>query len=155
MRENKLSIILTVFLLIMIGLNISLFIINNSEKEFVAPSFDESVKIGLPNVQNITDNLIDAYSRYKFYVNPEPIFQNNKLLVNFTSFDDNKVWLKLRVYCNEKIVGETDLIKPNEYIDYLEIENCSNEKISYEIMSYQYDTYYSEGVVKLNTSIKK
>lgn len=155
MKENKLSIILGIILVIMIVSCIFTYISQSSKNEFVKPEFDKNIKEGLPNIDDINEKKVDAYGRYSFYINPSPVLNDNRLLINFTSFKDNNVWLKLRVYCSSKKIGETGLIKANEYLEEIEIEECDDAKISYEVMSYQIDTYFSEGVVKLNTTLSK
>ena len=68
------------------------------------------------------------------------------------------MWLKLRVLDQQnRIIGETGLIKPNEYVKTIKFDAAipSDAKVKLKVMAYQPETYYSEGSIVLNTRIAK
>ena len=76
------------------------------------------------------------------------------LLLYFTNDGGNLVYLKVRIYKDDKIIGESDLIKPGEYIEYVNVNNVrKDDTVLIKVMSYNMNNYYSEGVVKLNVEI--
>ena len=80
----------------------------------------------------------------------------SKAVVYFTNAEENSVYLKLRVLDEEgNILGETGLLKPGEYVKGVELDKdpSAETTISLKIMSYEPDTYMSEGSVVLKTTI--
>ena len=53
------------------------------------------------------------------------------------------------------MLGETGLIKPNEYVKYVTLSKTLEvgTKIKLKIMGYEPHTYYSAGAASLNTQI--
>ena len=79
-----------------------------------------------------------------------------KAVVYFTNAEENSVYLKLRVLDEDgNILGETGLLKPGEYVEGVELGETfsAGTTISLKIMSYEPDTYMSEGSVVLKTTI--
>ena len=124
--------------------------------EFVPPSFDGSATVGTPVVADVLGwQELDA-KVYKVGVCGKVILTGDSADVWLTNPPSNAVWLKLRVL-DEKgnILGETGLIKPNEYVRSVVLDRIpqTDTPIALKIMAYQPDTYYSEGTVTLNTTI--
>lgn len=74
----------------------------------------------------------------------------------FYSPADNNALLKLRIYdSQEKVIAETGLIKPGEYLQTVEFNRAlaDDEAISMKIMAYVPETYASAGAVSLNTVV--
>ena len=94
---------------------------------------------------------------YNIYIDANPkINNNNKLTINFISLKENNVWIKIRVLnTNKKIVAESGLIKPGEYLKNIKLNKKlnSNDNITYEIIGYEIETYLSAGTVKLKTKV--
>jgi len=75
--------------------------------------------------------------------------------VYFTNDDGNKVWLKLRILDeNDNILGETGLLKPNEYVKSITLDPPPEpgDSLNLKIMAYEPETYFSAGVVVVNTN---
>lgn len=154
--KNKLTIILSVIfiLLIMLIVFFSIRIIN--KKEFVKPGFDINAKAGIPNVENIDEKILEINDGYKFYIEPNPVFINNQLQVNFVSLKENTVLLKIRILDeNKNILGESGILKPGEYVKHIKINKKieKNTKLTYLIMGYEKESYMSAGTVTLNTKV--
>lgn len=126
--------------------------------EFVPPAFDENAVIGTPEVP---DGL--GYSApwqegmaYRFAVCGNVTIEGKQALVYFTNPAENDTWTKLRIYDESgNVLGETGLIKPGEYVQYVALEKSLpvGTAIKLKIMGYEPDTYTSAGAVVLNTAI--
>ena len=127
-----------------------------SQNIFIPPSFDDEAVVGQPIVpENLGWEEIDTGS-FQVSVCGIIISEEKSADVWLTNPESNYVWIKMRVLDNEnRIIGETGLIKPGEYVQtvYLDEEVENADEITIKIMSYQPDTYYSEGVVTLKTNI--
>lgn len=125
---------------------------------FVPPAFDSTAVAGTPEVP---EGL--GYSApfqegmaYRFAVCGNALMDGKRALVYFTNPAENNTWTKLRVYDeNGNVMGETGLIKPGEYVQYvmLDKELSPGTPIKLKIMGYEPDTYLSAGSVVLNTQI--
>lgn len=156
MKEKKKVIILTGVLLLLI-LIIALLSINiKNKKTFVKPKFDSSVLTEIPENINYEDKTINISENYDVYINGMPNIEDNNLIVDFISLKDNNVWIKLRILDEtEKIIAESGLIRPGEYLKSVKLNKKvkREDKITYMIIGYEVDTYLSAGTVKLNTRI--
>ena len=126
--------------------------------EFTPPPFDSSAVVGFPAVPDgLGWQELDA-KVYKAGICGKFIPKGNTADVWLTNPESNTVWLKVRVL-DEKgnTLGETGIIKPGEYVQSVELDNVpkAGKPIVLKIMSYQPDTYYSEGAVSLNTTISE
>ena len=155
MKNKSTYMLLWILLLLFILIGGCLFSINQKQK-FVEPDFEEKVKNGMPQVENIDESLIEIADGYEFYVAPIPLIADQSLVVNFSSIDGNNVWIKLRILDkNGKIIGESGLLKPGQYIEKLPLKDKINvgDEITYVIMGYEIDSYLSAGTVSLKTKV--
>ena len=126
--------------------------------EFTPPPFDAAAVIGSPSVPDgLGWQELDAQA-YIVGICGKFIPNGNTADVWLTNPVSNTVWLKVRVL-DEKgnILGETGLVRPGEYVQFVELDNVpkAGTPIVLKIMAYQPDTYYSEGAVSLNTAISE
>ena len=126
--------------------------------EFTPPPFDSSAVVGTPAVPDgLGWQELDAQA-YIVGICGKFIPNGNTADVWLTNPVSNTVWLKVRVL-DEKgnILGETGLVRPGEYVQFVELDNVpkAGTPIVLKIMAYQPDTYYSEGAVSLNTAISE
>ena len=126
--------------------------------EFTPPPFDTAAVIGSPAVpDDLGWQELDA-KVYKVGVCGKFIPKGNTADVWLTNPVSNTVWLKVRVL-DEKgnALGETGLVRPGEYVQSVALDNVPKvgTPIVLKIMAYQPDTYYSEGAVSLNTTIRE
>ena len=61
----------------------------------------------------------------------------------------------MRILKDEKVVGETGLLKPGEYIKEVKLDKSlkKDDEITLKVMGYEPDTYYSAGSISLNTKV--
>ena len=159
-KQNIQVIVLAaVFAVAVIIMIVALFAPKEAERgEFVPPTFDASAVEGTPEVP---EGL--GYSApfqegmaYRFAVCGNVLMDDRQALVYFTNPAENETWTKLRIYDESgNVLGETGLIKPGEYVQYVELDKelTPGTPIKLKIMGYEPDTYLSAGSVALNTQI--
>ena len=132
----------------------------DNDAEFVPPPFENEAVAGIPNVPDGLgySELWQEGMTYRFSVCGNVVMDGADATVYFTNPSVNDVWLKLRVLDkNGKILGETGLIKPGEYVESVTLcrEIEEGTAIVLKIMGYEPETYHSVGAVSLKTSISK
>lgn len=126
--------------------------------EFIPPPFEDAAMQGIPDVPEelqYSSPYRDGMA-YRFSVCANVKMDGSKAVVYFTNAEENSVYLKLRVLDKDgNILGETGLLKPGEYVKGVELDKdpSAETTISLKIMSYEPDTYMSEGSVILKTEI--
>ena len=131
----------------------------STNAEFVPPEFDINAESGIPEVPEEYgwSEIYQDGMNFRVGINKKIINTNNQADVYLYNNESNSVWLKLRVLDEDgRILGETGLIKPGEYIKTVTFTTSvyDGEKVKLKIMSYQPETYYSEGSIILNTNIQ-
>lgn len=159
-QQNKqVAVLAAVFAVAVIIMIVALSVPKKAERgEFVPPAFDSSAVTGIPEVP---EGL--GYSApfqegmaYRFAVCGNVLMDGKQALVYFTNPAENETWTKLRIYDESgNVLGETGLIKPGEYVQYVELDKelTPGTPIKLKIMGYEPDTYLSAGSVVLNTQI--
>ena len=159
-KQNKnVTVLAAVFAVALIIMIVALAVPKEAERgEFVPPAFDSSAVTGIPEVPEglgYSAPYQDGMA-YRFAVCGNVLMEGKQALVYFTNPAENDTWTKLRVYDeNGNILGETGLLKPGEYVQYVELDKelASGTPIKLKIMGYEPDTYLSAGSVVLNTQI--
>ena len=136
------------------------FSVTGSPKQgkFIPPPFEDTAVQGIPDVPEelqYSTPYRDGMA-YRFSVCANVQMVGSKAVVYFTNAEENSVYLKLRVLDEDgNILGETGLLKPGEYVEGVELGETFSARttISLKIMSYEPDTYMSEGSVILKTEI--
>ena len=124
--------------------------------KFVPPPFDPAAVAGEPNVPEGLGWSEVYQTGMSFRASVCGLFRAENGAADVYLYSDpvNQVWLKLRVL-NEQgdILGETGLIKPGEYVQSvaLTVLPTEGEEITLKIMSYQPETYYSQGSISVLT----
>jgi len=155
MKKNKFVIILVGVLFILISIIILLFVSIERKNKFIEPAFDKNVS-AIPKDIIYEPSVIEVSEGYNIYIDAVPSIKDNKLVVNFISLETNNIWIKIRLLNeNEGIVGESGLVKPGEYLKSIILDKKinNNDKIIYEIIGYEIDSYLSAGTIKLNTKV--
>lgn len=128
--------------------------------EFIPPDFAIDAKRGVPTVsaQLSWITLEEDGMEMKVSVCTKTILTDDKADIYFTNYDVNKEWMKLRVMDEEQqILAETGLIKPGEYIQTIEFDVVpeSGQTLSYKIMAYEPETYYSAGSFEVQALVQR
>lgn len=153
--KNKIVIILTIVLVILVSIVIVLAINLKKKTTFTKPKFDKLVLNEIPDDLKYQKNILKISEGYAIYIDAMPKIDDEQLIVNFISLEDNNIWIKLRIIKDNEIIGESGLVRPGEYLKTVKINtNLSiNQNITYIIMGYEFDTYLSAGVINLNTKV--
>ncbi len=142
------------FLILLISFSFLIVTIIFKNDKFVAPEFDKNAIDGVPEISEDSYTSFNYLDSYKVFICGEPKLVNNKLYLYLTSEKSNDINLKARMYKDDKLIGETGLLKPNQYLEYVDVSSISvGDKISIKIMSYD-DNYQSAGVIKVNLNVK-
>lgn len=163
MEKLKKAIIPILIVLCVLSVVAMILALNRDTEErapFVPPNFDAAAQEGTPEVpQELKwSELYQDGMTYRVGLCGNIIEKDGLAEIYFTNSKDNNVWLKLRVLDQQnQIVGETGLIKPNEYVKTLKFNKAitGDTKVKLKVMAYQPETYYSEGSIVLNTIIAK
>ncbi len=155
MKKNKPIIILSVILLVLIIIIILLMVSIRNKSTFKKPEFDKNATSTVPTNLDYQSKIFNVTDNYSIYIEPEPVIKNNNIILNLISLDTNDILVKVRILSKDKIVAETGLIKPGQYLEKVKLNKKLNvnDDITYIIMGYEKDTYLSAGSVKLNTRI--
>ncbi len=126
------------------------------EEGFTPPPFEEAAQSGTPIVENNTwTKVFQDGMTFSAHLTGIVTVKGDSSDVYFTNDEGNKVWLKLRVMDeNDNILGETGLLKPNEYVKTVKLDTVPKpgDVVRLKIMAYEPDTYFSAGVVIMNTT---
>lgn len=154
--KKKIIIILSLVLIVLICIILVLGINLKNKTTFVKPKFDKLSSSKIPEDLNYSEQVLKISDDYSLYIETIPRIVGDYLIVNLVSIDTNNIWIKVRVLDkNNKIAGESGLIKPGEYLEKIELNKklSNKDSITYVIMGYEIDTYLSAGEVNLNTRI--
>lgn len=123
---------------------------------FTPPAFEAAAQTGQPGLTESDGySTIDA-KEYQVALCGQPQITKDGLALSLTNPEGNGVWLKVRVYDEQgALLGESGILKEGEYVKEVLLSDAGNPSeesaISLKIMAYEPDTYYSAGVVTLNT----
>ena len=128
--------------------------------KFKKPPFAENAVLGEPAID------YDACHFQEIVISPEfslnmcgkPAIIKDEICLYFTARSSNNIWLRYIVYDEAgKVVSESGIIKPGEYLvsSKLERELNDGEIITVKVLSFEPETYYSEGSLNVNIQIQK
>jgi hypothetical protein len=126
-----------------------------NKSTFKKPEFDKNASENIASDLYYQNRIIKVTDNYSLYIDPEPIINNNSLIINLISMETNNIWIKVRVLKDKEVVAETGLIKPGQYLEKVQLKKKLdvNDEIVYMVMGYEKESYLSAGTIKLNTRI--
>lgn len=123
--------------------------------DFVPPAFDPAAQSGVPMVpEELGWSPMDMLHAHVCGVLNE---EDGQVAVWLYNHPDSDCWLKLRMLDkNGNILGETGLLKPGEYVQYLTLTTtpAKDTTVILKLMGYEPETYYSGGSLGLETVLK-
>ena len=158
MKQKVLVFPLLCVLLFVIGLTVFGLSLFHQADSFTPPVAELNARSGRPVVPEELgwSELYQEGMPYSLYICGvcEPN-EENQIAVWFYNPAENDVLLSMKVYDGDTCIGETGFLKPDEYVQYVSVDQKLDEgaDIRYEIIGYEPDTYYSAGTVSLNTSV--
>lgn len=126
--------------------------------DYVQPEFDPSAASADVDSLNSIESfsLLQATESLGVGMQCDVYLVNDKYQVNFYSVDTNTDYLLVKILdeSGEKLLGQSGLIKPGEYIEYVDAISVpkKNQNIKIKVYTYETDTYLSKGAFSLNTS---
>lgn len=137
---------------------LALTIPQQTHPEFTPPPFEENAVVGMPDVpENLGWTPVNT-PNFSASVCGSIIPTDETVDVWLYNSAENTVWLKLRVLdADGRILGETGLLKPGEYVRSVTLTNKPNpgSQITLKLMAYEPQTYHSEGSASLKTVISE
>lgn len=118
--------------------------------DFKAPSFEGEAILGVPENVETSLRYSELAIKEGFVVSMcvDPIVEGSKATVYFTSDAENTVWVRLQLL-DEKgnLLGESGVLRPGEYVAKIALTDVpkKDELVVAKILSYEVDTYYSQG----------
>lgn len=155
MKKNKVLIIFSLVLIILLILIVGLLINLHYKQSFRPPKFDSNASNKIPTNVDYQSELLNVGEGYSIYISAKPKLIKNNLKVDFISLDRNNIWIKIRVLHNDEIIGESGLVKPGQYLEKIKLNKkvSAKDNITYMIMGYEPETYLSAGTITLNTRV--
>ena len=145
---------LTSIVVMLIALNVE----KKSVGDFVPPEFDSSAQAGTPIVPDgLGWKELNAQA-FSVGICGKFVVTDDSADVWFYNSAENEVWMKLRVLDESgNILGETGLIKPNEYVQSVILTTIPTDgtAVILKFMTYEPDTYYSAGAAELITTVER
>lgn len=128
------------------------------QAEFVPPAFDDQAKTGIPKVpENLGWAELDSEA-FRVSLCGVVAPSHGTVDIWLTNSEENKVWLKLRVLTPDgKMLGETGLIKPGQYVRTVTLHEipAAGTSVELKIMAYELETYHSAGSISVMTQISE
>ena len=120
---------------------------NTGEASFTPPEFDTNVKIGTPIVPDEIPYGSAMLVEYEVAMAALVTVKDRDAYIYFCNDRSNDVWMKIRLLTSEgKIVGESGLIKPDEYLEKVSLQVKSvGTEVVVKVMCYEPNTYHSKG----------
>ena len=126
----------------------------NRTAEFTPPEFDKNALSGMPTdlPSELNYGAPNTQNEFKFLLCGTPaLTDDGRLQIYFTSPSTNSVWLLLKIYdVNGGLIGESGLLRPGEYVEYVELYTAlmKGSDVKIKVLSYEMDTYYSKGTAQ-------
>ena len=125
---------------------------------FEPPLADENAQTGIPQLTEGTLGSITGGPGFRFLLAKEPMYENGKVALYFTSPETNTVWMVAELCdANGNTIGKSGLLRPGEYVESITVyeDATVGEAITVRILSYEPDTYYSMGSVNVDLPLRK
>lgn len=132
--------------------------VNRGNNKFTPPSFDKAAVSGMPEVTDETlgYGVLALKEGFITMLCGNPIVENGEAVVYFTADEGNTVWVRLALMTEDgELLGSTGLLKAGEYVRSVELSKKITEDmpIVFKILSYEPDTYYSQGSANVNATL--
>lgn len=126
--------------------------------QFTPPPFDTAAVSGEPKVPEEKGwSEMQIRAGFGAYVCGALYEEDGRVAVWLYNKPDSDSWLKLRMLdADGNILGETGLLRPGEYVQYLNLDTIPTEDatVVLRLMGYAPETYYSAGSVGLETTLQ-
>ena len=147
--------------LVVIGIIVTVIVAVNrgNSNKFTPPPFDETAVSGTPVIEDETlgYGALALKEGFVMMACSSPVVENGEAVVYFTADADNTVWLRLIILTEDgEQLGTTGLLKAGEYVRSIKLSRKIEEDtpVVLKFISYEPDTYYSQGTVSVNVILR-
>ncbi len=155
-RKKKIGIITSLTLILCIFLGCIYIRYAEGYRLFRAPEHEASAAAGTPSGENVRHyEVLPVKEGYVVGIDTSPLYRDGRLYLNIANLKDNTVWFLVRAYIEDKLIAQTGIFYPNEYVADVPCSRklSSNDKILIKILTYEPDTYHSEGVTQISAVV--
>jgi hypothetical protein len=138
----------------------AVFLVMGRQKEdrkFVPPPFEENAEAGAPSETDDRYKMFDFAGVYSAGLIGEPEAKDGKAEICFASAETNTVWLKCKILSADDgtLLAETGVLTPGTFVRNVTLlkDLSGDVAVKYRVISYEPETYYSEGSVNISTTL--
>lgn len=149
-RKKKIGILTSLAIILCAGMAFGYITFAKNGRTFLPPQRDASAKEGIPEVTKSYQEL-PVKEGYIVGIETSPVYRDGQLYLNLVNKEDNTVWFLARLYQGDKRIGESGLLHPGECLEGIPCQKVltDGEEVLVQIISYEPDTYHSEGVARV------
>ncbi len=151
-QQTIITVIVGILLLAVIGATVAVFLSKDDSQigKFVPPADDPTAIVGFPAETDSSAQYSDVKVNDSFVISLAlaPLYKDGGAQVFFASDANNTVNTLVRLYDSDgKMIGESGLVKPGEYVESVAISLVPTKTTSIfaKVLSYEKETYYSMG----------
>ncbi len=155
-RKKKIGILTSLSLILCIFLGYLYMRYAEGYRTFRVPEREAGVTEGVPSAENVQHyEELPVREGYAVGIDTSPIYRDGMLYLNIANPKDNTVWFLVRVYLEDKLIAETGIFYPDEYVEAVicSRELSANDKVLIKVLAYEPDTYHSEGVAQILAAV--
>ncbi len=155
-RKKKIGIITSLSLILCIFLGYLYIRYAEGYRTFRIPEHEAGAAEGTPSGESVRYyEELPVREGYVVGIDTSPLYRDGSLYLNIANPKDNTVWFLVRVYLEEKLIAETGIFYPNEYVEAIACSKklSANDKVLIKVLAYEPDTYHSEGVAQISAAV--
>lgn len=125
-------------------------------RAFRAPEHESMAVKGIPGGENLWHyEEIPVKDGYVVGIDTNPHYSEGRLYLNVTNCEGNTVWFLVRIYQEDKLIAETGIFYPGEFVGDISCDEKidDSDSILIKILAYEPDTYHSEGVIQISCAV--
>lgn len=149
-RKKKIGILTSLAIILCIGAAFGYIRFARGYRTFLAPEHEAAAVAGVPAG---TDSwqILPVREGYIVGLDTMPVYRDGKLCLNVANGEESTVWFLVRVYQEDKMIAQTGILYPGEYLGEVACEKglAPGGAVTIQIVAYEPETYHSEGVAKI------
>lgn len=149
-RKKKIGILTSLAIILCIGAAFGYIRFTRGYRTFLAPEHEAAAVAGVPAG---TDSwqILPVREGYIVGLDTMPVYKDGKLCLNVANGEESTVWFLVRVYQEDKMIAQTGILYPGEYLGEVACEKglAPGGAVTIRIVAYEPETYHSEGVAKI------
>ncbi len=121
--------------------------------DFRAPKHETEAAEGIPGGENVWNyEEVSVKEGYVVGIDTTTHYYDGRIYLNVTNCAGNTVWFLAQVYREDKLIAETGMIYPGEYVADIpsSSELSDTDSILIRILAYEPKTYNGEGIAQIS-----